>query len=144
MYKRQVLRLGATGTGLDVDEAVGRIQFAGEHALEFQLLDVGVETFHVGDDGQCGVFVVFALGQFQQFTGLAQSILQGGNAVDVLLKAGTLAAQGLGVFGVAPDIRVFQFPVYFFQALALGFVVKDTPEARPADPGGRRCAGGLD
>ena len=34
-----VLRLGAAGAGLDVDEGVVGVHLAGEHALEFQLAD---------------------------------------------------------------------------------------------------------
>jgi hypothetical protein len=78
----------------------------------------------------------------QQLAGFTEAFFQAGDAVDVLFQAGTFAAQGLGILGVVPDIRVFELPVYFFQALALGFVVKDTPEAKAAVPGGRRCAGG--
>jgi hypothetical protein len=103
-----------------------------------------VETVHVGHHRQCGFFVALAFGQVQQLAGFAQAFFQTGDAVDVLFQTGALAAQGLGVFGVVPDIGVFQLPVYFFQAFALGFVVKDTPEAKPAVPGGRRCAGGRD
>jgi hypothetical protein len=100
------------------------------------------ETRHVRDHRLRGFLVVLAFGQVQQFAGLAQPVFQAGDAVDVLLQAGTLATQGLGVFGVVPDVRVLEFPVYFFQALALGIVVKDTPEAKTAVPGDRRCAGG--
>jgi hypothetical protein len=105
---------------------------------------VGVEAIDVGDHRQGGVLVVFAFGQVQQFAGLAQAFFQAGDTVDVLFQAGTLAAQGLGVLGVVPDIGAFQFPVYFFQALALGVVVKDTPVANAAVPEDRRCAGGWD
>jgi hypothetical protein len=91
-----------------------------------------------------GVLVVLHLGQFQQFAGAGQAFLDVADAVDGLVQQRTLAAQLLGVLGVVPDVRAFQLAVYFFQALALGIVVKDTPEARPACPAGRRCAGGWD
>ncbi|EHQ52144.1 hypothetical protein ECTPHS_05601 [Ectothiorhodospira sp. PHS-1] len=54
-----------------------------------------------------------------------------------MVQLGTLAPQGLGFFGVVPDVGVFQFPTDFFQALALGIEVKDTPSGLPhalADP----------
>ncbi|ANB03960.1 hypothetical protein ECTOBSL9_3218 [Ectothiorhodospira sp. BSL-9] len=57
--------------------------------------------------------------------------------VDDAFQVGTLLAQGLCLVRVVPDIGVFQFPVYFFQAFALGIEVKDTPSGRPhalADP----------
>jgi hypothetical protein len=91
-----------------------------------------------------GVLVVLALGQFQQFFRPDQAFVDRADAVDGLVQQGTLAAQGLRGFGVVPDIRAFQLPVYFFQTLTLGVVVKDTPGARPTVPAGRRCAGGWD
>jgi len=44
----------------------------------------------------------------------------------------TLAAQGLGAFGVVPDIGVFELALDFFQTLTLGVVVKETPGVSPA------------
>jgi len=44
-----------------------------------------------------------------------------------VLQVGSLAAQGLGFFRIAPDIRVFKFPAYFFQTITLFSVVKGTP-----------------
>jgi hypothetical protein len=99
-------------------------------------------ALHVFDHGLRGFFVVFALGQFQQFGGADQAFVNLADAVDGLVQQRALAAKLLGVFGFVPDVRVFQLPAYFFQALALGIVVKDTPEARPAVPADRRCAGG--
>jgi len=34
----------------------------------------------------------------------------------------------LRVFGVVPDVRVFEFAVYFDETIMLLIVVKDTPE----------------
>jgi len=42
-------------------------------------------------------------------------------------EACALAAQVLRTLRIVPDVRVFQFAGYFFQTLALGRVVKDTP-----------------
>jgi hypothetical protein len=91
-----------------------------------------------------GVLVVLHFRQFQQFAGAGQALFDVADAVDGLVQEGTFAAQLLRVFGVVPDVRIFQLAVYFFQAFALGIVVKDTPGARPACPAGRRCAGGWD
>jgi hypothetical protein len=43
-------------------------------------------------------------------------------------QRGALAAQVLRVFGVVPDVRVFELAVYFDQAIMFVIVVKDTPE----------------
>jgi len=97
-----------------------------------------------GDTVHYITLVVLVFGELQQFAGLAKTLLQAGDTVDVLLQAGAFATQGLGVLGIVPDIRALELAVYFFQALALGIVVKDTPVANAAVPAGRRCAGGRD
>jgi len=38
-----------------------------------------------------------------------------------------LFPQRLGAFGLVPDIRLFEFSVYFFETFFLCIVVKDTP-----------------
>jgi hypothetical protein len=47
--------------------------------------------------------------------------------VDNRFKRGTFFTQRLCAFGFVPDVRLFQLGVYFFQALFLGIIVKDTP-----------------
>jgi len=126
-----ILGLGAAGTGLDVDEGIGSVHLAGEHALEFQLLDVLLVALHVGHHRQGGVLVLLALGQFQQFGRTAQAIQHHGDAADGLVEHGALAAQGLGALRVVPDVGQLQLAIDFFQTLLLGVVVKDTPVARP-------------
>jgi hypothetical protein len=42
-------------------------------------------------------------------------------------QAGSLTAQCLRLFGIAPDVGIFQLPVYFFEPVVLVCVVKDTP-----------------
>ena len=42
-------------------------------------------------------------------------------------EARAFAAEVLGALRLVPDVGVFQFAGYFFQALALDRVVKDTP-----------------
>jgi hypothetical protein len=57
--------------------------------------------------------------------------------MDNAFQVRTFLTQGLGLVGVVPDVRVFQFPAYLFQAFALGIEVKDTPSGHPhalADP----------
>jgi len=47
--------------------------------------------------------------------------------VDNFFQASPFASQFLGVFGIVPDIRIFEFAGNFIQAFALGIKVKDTP-----------------
>jgi len=96
--------------------------------------------------GDCirGVLVVLQLDEFEQFARAVEAFGQVADAVDGLVEQRAFAAQGLRTRGVVPDVRAFEFAVDFFQALALGVVVKDTPSAHAADRRGRRCAGGRD
>src|SRR5690606_20785291 len=58
-----VLRLGAAGTGLDVDESAIGVHLAGEHAAEFQLLQLSAEAVKFAVDLVEQVFVVLFLRQ---------------------------------------------------------------------------------
>ena len=43
-----ILRFGPARTGLDVEECIRVVGLAAEHALEFEFLDVDLDTGHVG------------------------------------------------------------------------------------------------
>ena len=49
-HLRPVLRLGAAGAGLDVEEGVVRVHLAVEHALELEVAHVGFEPLRVALD----------------------------------------------------------------------------------------------
>ncbi len=104
-----------------------RIHLAGEHALEFELVDAARVTLDVLDDRIRGVLVVFQLDEVQQFAGADQAFAQVADAVDGLVQQRAFAAQRLRAFGVVPDVGTFQLAIDFFQTLDLGVVVKDTP-----------------
>ena len=63
----------------------------------------------------------------EQFAGADQAVGQRADAADHLVQRGTLAAQGLGAFGIVPDVGAFQLPVYFLETFDLEVEVKDTP-----------------
>ncbi len=64
-HLRPVLRLGAAGAGLDVEEGVVRVHLAAEHALELELAHVGFELAGVALDFGGHAFVVLALGEIE-------------------------------------------------------------------------------
>lgn len=47
--------------------------------------------------------------------------------LDELSEACPLAAEVLRPLRVIPDVGIFELAAYFFEALAFGWVVKDTP-----------------
>jgi hypothetical protein len=122
-----VLRLGAAGAGLDVDERVHRIHLAGEHALELQLADLRLELGQVIGHRLRGVVVAVGDRHFQQVAGVIQPGGQRVDAVDDGVQAGAFAAQFLRARRVVPHGGNFQFAGYFFKAFAFRSVVKDTP-----------------
>ena len=71
-HLRPVLRLGAAGPGLDVEERAVRVHLARKHALEFELLDVALERREVALDGLRRRFVVLFDSQVQQLAGVLQ------------------------------------------------------------------------
>jgi hypothetical protein len=91
-----------------------------------------------------GVLVVFQFRELEELGGADEAFAQRADADDDLLERGALAAEGLRVLGVVPDLGAFQLPVYFFETFDLLVEVKDTPGANPADREGRRFAGGRD
>jgi hypothetical protein len=64
-HLRPVLRLGAAGAGLDVEEGVVRVHLAAEHALEFELAHVGLESRGVGLELAHHALVGVGLGELQ-------------------------------------------------------------------------------
>jgi hypothetical protein len=99
-----------------------------EHAAEFQLLENATQALDFGGDVIDGALVVFFDGHFQQVARIGQATGQVVDGFDDLRQRGALTAQALGVFGLVPDVRVFELAVYFDETIMLVIVVKDTPE----------------
>ncbi|KRW69392.1 hypothetical protein AO741_18835 [Pseudomonas sp. TTU2014-105ASC] len=99
-----------------------------EHAAEFQLFEDAAQAIQLCRDVVHGALVVFFDGHVEQVTGIGQASIEVIDGFDDLRQGGALAAQVLGVFGIVPDVRVFEFAVYFDEAIMLLIVVKDTPE----------------
>jgi hypothetical protein len=64
----------------------------------------------------------------QQVAGVGKAAVEVVDGFDDQRQGSALAPQVLGIFRVIPDVRVFEFAVYFDQAIMLLIVVKDTPE----------------
>jgi hypothetical protein len=122
-----VLRFRAAGAGLDVDERVRGIHLAGEHALEFELLDFRRKTVDVVCDCRNRAFVVLAEREVEQIAGFAERIGQRADAADDAIEACALLAEFLRALGIVPDGRAFELARDFLEALGLRIEVKDTP-----------------
>jgi len=140
------LRLGATGTGLDIEKSIAGIQLAGKHPLEFQIGHHASIAFQIPHDLGHRRLVAFLAGQRQQFgdfvqtpvKALVQTPVKAFQSLNHYFQLGTFLAERLRSFGIVPDIRLLQLPVDFDQSLALGFEVKDTPSETRSAPASRR------
>ena len=128
-----VVRLGPARAGLDVDEAVVRIEPVGEHAPELHVGDDPHETRHIGlDGGERGV-VAFGAREREQLLRIAQPELEGGQAADDGLKLLLLFAELLGALWIVPDLRVFERRGDCAEAGLSRLEVKDTSAALRSD-----------
>jgi hypothetical protein len=103
------------------------VHLAAKHALEFELADLGLDRGQVALDLAGGGFVVLGLGEFEEFDGVADRV---GRAVYLAKFAGELgafAAEFLGLVGLLPDRRIFQFAADFLEPLFFQIVFKETP-----------------
>jgi len=137
-HARPVLGLGATGAGLDFDEAVVGVHRVAEHATEFELLDLALQLAEIGLDRLEGVVVVLGLGELEEILEVARL------RVDLLqrqyhvFELALFLAELLRALGVVPDGRVFQRAVNFFELRCFHIVVKDTSVVRDRGRRGRR------
>ena len=107
--------------------AFARIHLAGEHALEFELVDFRGELIDIVGDCSDRAFVVFADRKIEQIAGLAERIGQRADAADDALEIRAFLAEILRALRVVPDVRIFEFARDFFEPLGLHIEVKDTP-----------------
>jgi hypothetical protein len=103
-----------------------RIHLAGEHALEFQLLDLEGQPRGVGLDPLDGVRIRLGRGQIQQLGGIGQGAFEPIETADDLLELGAFLSQLLGAVRVAPNTGLLELALYFLQPLVLVVVIKDT------------------
>ena len=132
-----VLRFGAAGTGLDIQECIIGIQLAGKHAAEFERANLLLEGAQVADDFIGRVLIILVCGELEQLSGIGETGAQFIENDYDLFELGPLLPQCLGPLGIIPDIRLFEFALDFGQAFRLAFVVKDTPSTHrcvPRDP----------
>ena len=125
-HLRPVLRLGAAGTRLYVQEGVGLIHLAGKHAVELQFLQLPFQLVQVAVHRGQRVRVLLFPGHIEQALGVLDAGAQAPHGLHHLLQRGPLTAQRLRPFGIFPDVGDFQFAVDFGQAFGLAIVFKDT------------------
>jgi hypothetical protein len=107
-HLRPVLGLGAAGAGLDVDEAVRRIERVPEHPPELPLLDLGREAGGVALDRLQRRVVTFVAGELEELLRVAQAPVDGGQAADDGVELLLLLAELLGALRIVPDLGILE------------------------------------
>jgi hypothetical protein len=136
-HRRPVARFGAAGAGLDVDEAVARVERVVEHAPELELGDGRLELGGVGLDADQAVDVAFLLRHLVQLAVVGEVRGEVVDRRDHRVERALLAAELLGALRLVPDVRVLEGGVDLVQAQRFAIVVKDTPGGRPCASSGR-------
>jgi hypothetical protein len=103
-----------------------RIHLAGEHALEFELLDLEGQSLGVGLDSLDGMQIRLCRGQIQQLPRIAQGARESIETADDLLELGAFFSQFLRTVRIAPNAGLLELALYFLQPLVLVIVIKDT------------------
>ena len=129
-HARPVLGFGAARARLNFKVAVRRVHRLVEHALEFELSDFAFDRFDVLTDGFERFPVLFGHGKFKEVGRVVHTGREAVEAADDVVQELLFLADFLGVFRIVPKIRIFHFPVYFFESARFAIDVKDTSEVR--------------
>jgi hypothetical protein len=139
-HRGPVLRLGAAGAGLDIHEAVVWVERIGEHAPEFERIDVALELFGVSGNAEQRRVVALGARQLEQLAGICDAAADAPERLDDRLERLLFPADFLRALLVLPELGVFQLLVQGREALFLGLEVKDTSAARPTASAARRAS----
>jgi hypothetical protein len=113
-----------------------RIHLAAEHTLQLEAAYGGLEPLGIPPDVLGGGFIALSLGQLQELRRVGDILGGAIDIGDVGREARALLPELLRALRLCPDGRVFELPPYFFEALFLAVVLKETPVAkRCARPG---------
>jgi hypothetical protein len=126
-YFCPILRLSTAGAGLHIEIGIVGIHWTREHAAEFQLFQAGHGLVEIRQCFGQQRFIIVAVSQRNQLAAIGKLAFQLQNGFDDTLQFRTFFAQGLGMFGVVPDVGFTQVCFYLGKAVLLVVEVKDTP-----------------
>ena len=122
-----ILRFGSAGARLNFDERIVRIEFAVEHAAEFEIAEFCVDRFEFACDLVERSRIIFRRRHLQQFAHVAETGADPFEIADDAFECGAFLTERLRAIRIVPDVGLLQFEFYLFEA-AFAFVeVKDTP-----------------
>ncbi len=98
-----------------------------EHALQLEFAHAGFEPVGILLDVGSGAFVVLAFGELEKLGRIGDAFRGAVDLFELGSELGAFTAELARLIGVLPDGGVFQLAGYFFEALFLGVVLKETP-----------------
>jgi len=125
-----VLRLGAAGAGLDVDEAVVRIQGIGEHPPELERGDVLFEPVRFAPELLERGVVLVRCGELEKLVGIGDAAVDAVERLDDRFEAFLFLAELLRPLRVVPQLGILELLVQRVETGFLRRIVKDTSAAR--------------
>ena len=130
-HRRPVLRLGAAGARLDVDEAVVRVHRIGEHAPEFEVGDACSRASRRRPRPRSASRRRPRRARARRARALSsQARVELRQRADDAFERASFLAELLRALRVVPDLRVFELALDFREARRLHIEVKDTSAAR--------------
>ena len=126
-----VLRLGAAGSGMDLEIAVVGVGLARQQAFELAPCSLGAQPLErrlgLGDDAG----LALGLAELDQLDRLVDLALDPPVAADRLVEPGALAQQLLRARGIVPQVLILGLRVQLGETAGCGLPVKDASSAAP-------------
>src|SRR5512145_1153906 len=110
-HRRPVLRLGAARAGLDIDEAVVRVERVREHAPELHRGDVLFEFLNIGIHSGERSVVALGAGEAEELCGIGKAGPHTAESADYGFESLFLFAELLRPLRVIPKLRILEFAV---------------------------------
>ncbi len=125
-----ILRLGAAGAGIDVDDGVAVVVRARHHRIPSERRHLRAEFGHIGGDLAHQVGILFGFGQVEQLQQFVGAALDRRPGVDFALQRGDLLHHLLGGLLLIPKAGGEGSFVQLGDARFLARQVKDAPSIR--------------
>src|SRR6185437_3741946 len=129
-HLRPVLRLGAAGTGLDIEKRAMRVHLAAKHPFELEAAHLALEPLRILSDVPGGGFIALPFGQLEKLRRIGDAAGGAIDLGDIGAEARTLLPQLLRALRLPPHGRILELPPYLLETLFLAVVLKETPVAR--------------
>ena len=79
-----------------------------------------LDAVYILSDDFEGIEILFGQRKFKEFARIGDALRKTVEAADDIVEHLLFFAYFLGVFGIIPEVRVLNFPIYFFEAELCG------------------------